>query len=106
MGLRKYQKETLEVIEQMESQYGNFSTVVNIPTGGGKTAIAIEFCKNVLNKKNTNRVLWLADRVGTDVPTIFLFFEILLELCRTSIGEHCHVCLQQGLYWTKCDNSM
>lgn len=61
MELRNYQTETLEVLHRMESEYGNFSTVVNLPTGSGKTKIAVSFCDEVLKNKK-GKILWLADR--------------------------------------------
>ena len=64
MELRNYQQETLDILYRMEkeSKNGIFSTVVNLPTGGGKTAIAVEFCEDVL-KNHKGKVLWLADRI-------------------------------------------
>lgn len=61
MELRNYQKETLRVLQRMESECGNFSTVVNLPTGSGKTKIAVAFCTGVLSEKR-GKILWLADK--------------------------------------------
>lgn len=61
MELHNYQKETLDILRRMEKEYDNFSTVVNLPTGSGKTQIAVNFCNNVLKDKK-GKILWLADK--------------------------------------------
>ena len=51
-----HQAEIADVLDKMEAEYGNFSTIVNVPTGGGKTKIAIDFCRKALytGKKNSD----------------------------------------------------
>jgi len=58
---RDYQKQTLEILQEMDKK-DRFSTLVNIPTGGGKTAIATNFCVEVLRRGS--KVLWMADRIS------------------------------------------
>ena len=50
----------------MDETYPTFySTLVVLPTGGGKTRVAVSYIyENVLNKKsNCNKVLWIAERL-------------------------------------------
>lgn len=61
MKLRNYQDETFKILQRMEKEHGNFSTVVNLPTGSGKTWIAIALCNDVLENRK-GKILWLADR--------------------------------------------
>lgn len=56
-----HQVKIIDILEQMNDK-GNFSTIVTVPTGGGKTRIATDFCLKALEDKN-NRVLWLSDTV-------------------------------------------
>ncbi len=62
LELRDYQKETLEVLRTMDKEKEAFSTIVNLPTGGGKTYIGIQFCLEALKKGA--RILWIADRIA------------------------------------------
>ncbi|MGN0132775.1 MAG: DEAD/DEAH box helicase [Lachnospiraceae bacterium] len=50
-----------EILEQMNDK-GNFSTIVTVPTGGGKTRSATDFCLKALENSN-NKVLWMSDTV-------------------------------------------
>lgn len=56
-----HQVKIADILEQMNNK-GNFSTIVTVPTGGGKTRIATDFCLKALEDTN-NRVLWLSDTV-------------------------------------------
>ena len=56
-----HQVKIADILEQMNDK-GNFSTIVTVPTGGGKTRIATDFCLKALEDTN-NRVLWLSDTV-------------------------------------------
>ena len=58
MSLYDHQKEALKALREMDKM-DRFSTLVNVPTGGGKTRIAVEFCKEVLSR---GKVLWMAGR--------------------------------------------
>ncbi|NBH13940.1 hypothetical protein D3Z36_07020, partial [Lachnospiraceae bacterium] len=57
----KHQKKIAEILEEMDKKE-KFSTLVSVPTGGGKTKIAIDFCIGRLEGKE-NKVLWMADRL-------------------------------------------
>ena len=60
--LRGYQEEAVKALIEMNKQ-DRFSTLINIPTGGGKTRIATYFCSEMLGKKTQiYKILWLADR--------------------------------------------
>lgn len=61
-SLRNFQIETVDVLERMDNTRGRFSTLVNLPTGAGKTRIALCFCLDVLNRGA--RVIWIADRIA------------------------------------------
>ena len=56
-----HQVKIADILEQMNDK-GNFSTIVTVPTGGGKTRSATDFCLKALEDTN-NRVLWLSDTV-------------------------------------------
>lgn len=62
LEFRGYQKDTLKILRKMDEEKESFSTIVNLPTGGGKTYIAIQFCLDVLKKGAS--ILWIADRVA------------------------------------------
>lgn len=58
---RSYQDEIVNVLGMMKAERGNFSTLVVIPTGGGKTVIGLKYVKeHVINKGD--KVLWLTHR--------------------------------------------
>lgn len=85
-----HQVKIADILEQMNDK-GNFSTIVTVPTGGGKTRIATDFCLKALEDTN-NRVLWLSDTVDLLSQAIVSFEEnnILRELnyqliCGTAI---------------------
>ena len=85
-----HQVKIADILEQMNDK-GNFSTIVTVPTGGGKTRIATDFCLKALEDTN-NRVLWLSDTVDLLGQAIVSFEEnnILRELnyqliCGTAI---------------------
>lgn len=73
---RDYQKQTIEILREMDKK-DRFSTLVNIPTGGGKTAIATNFCVDVLSKGA--KVLWMADRISLLEQAIGAFKDVYDE---------------------------
>ena len=56
-----HQVKIADILEQMNDK-GNFSTIVTVPTGGGKTRSATDFCLKALENRN-NKVLWMSDTV-------------------------------------------
>lgn len=59
--LRDYQEAALKALRAIDKKE-KFSTIINLPTGAGKTKIIIDFCKEQLDKGNY--VLFLADRIA------------------------------------------
>ena len=60
--LRDYQEKIINVLEVMETEYENYSTLVEIATGGGKTYLATRFLLKQFNEKKNVKVLWLTHR--------------------------------------------
>lgn len=88
-----HQEEADKAFKKMESEYGNFSTIVDLPTGGGKTRIATDFCVDVLGTNDNNKVLWLSDTIDLLTQSIDKFKEKELKeavtyqlICGTSIS--------------------
>ena len=72
--LRDYQKAALKALRAIdEKKKERFSTIINLPTGAGKTKIIIDFCKEQLDKGNY--VLFLADRIALLGQTVKKFSE-------------------------------
>ena len=67
-----HQKEVASILEKMDEK-GNFSTIVTVPTGGGKTKIAVDFCLSVLSKNTNNKVLWVSDTIDLLIQSIERF---------------------------------
>lgn len=61
IDLRDYQKVCISKLNIL-NQNDKFSTLVSLPTGGGKTIIGVKFCLDRI--KEGHKVLWLADRVN------------------------------------------
>lgn len=63
LKLRGYQLDTIDILKRMEKEKGreNFSTVINLPTGAGKSVVGAKYCAYVLSNPDT-KVLWLADK--------------------------------------------
>lgn len=87
-----HQIKIASILDEMDSE-GNFSTIITVPTGGGKTRIATDFCLKVLENKN-NKVLWLCDSVDLLGQAIKSFEEnnVLRELnyrliCGTAVSR-------------------
>lgn len=73
-----HQTEIADILDKMENQYGNYSTIINVPTGGGKTKIAIDFCRKVLNTRG-NKILWLTDSIDLLTQSIDRCREVALK---------------------------
>lgn len=59
--LRVYQQKVVNVLKAMETKYGNFSTIMELPTGAGKTLTAIDYIVSQA-LENQCKVLWLTHR--------------------------------------------
>lgn len=122
-----HQAEIADVLDKMEAEYGNFSTIVNVPTGGGKTKIAIDFCRKALytEKKNSdcnNKVLWLTDSIDLLTQSIDRFRCVSIErpvsyqlICGTAVsyddkkkkwGRGCGNVISQKLSDINCDTDI
>lgn len=59
-----YQEEAIKNLEKLDKAYDTYRTLVVVPTGGGKTRIAVEYLnRNVLNRQGT-KVLWICERLS------------------------------------------
>ena len=58
--LRIYQKKVVNVLTKMEEK-GDFSTIIELPTGAGKTFTISEYLKSQALKRGS-KVLWLTHR--------------------------------------------
>lgn len=59
-----YQEEAIKNLEKLDKVYDTYRTLVIVPTGGGKTRIAVEYLnRNVLNRQGT-KVLWICERLS------------------------------------------
>lgn len=87
-----HQTEIADILERMEKKFGSFSTIVDVPTGGGKTKIAIDFCARALESDRSNKVLWLSGSIDLLMQSIEKFGEKSLSrdiscqlICSTAI---------------------
>lgn len=59
-----YQDEAIENLEKLDKGYDIYRTLVVVPTGGGKTRIAVQYLyRDVLNRQGT-KVLWICERLS------------------------------------------
>lgn len=59
-----YQVDAIKNLEILDKEYERYRTLVVVPTGGGKTRIAVKYLlKNVLSKKG-GKVLWMCERLS------------------------------------------
>lgn len=59
-----YQEKAIKNLEKLDKVYDTYRTLVVVPTGGGKTRIAVEYLnRNVLNRQGT-KVLWICERLS------------------------------------------
>ena len=66
----QHQAKIAKILDEM-NELERFSTIVTVPTGGGKTKIAADFCIKVL-KTEGNKVLWLSDSIDLLIQSIEL----------------------------------
>lgn len=88
-----HQKEVANILKKMDKE-GNFSTIVTVPTGGGKTKIAVDFCLSVLGKNSNNKILWVSDTIDLLIQSIERFKETNIPsdipyqlICSTSVYD-------------------
>ena len=72
IDLRPYQEDCISKLNILDKK-NKFSTIVSLPTGGGKTVIGIKFCLDRMKKGH--KILWLADRVNLLEQSIEKFNE-------------------------------
>lgn len=85
-----HQNEIADILQKME-ECGNFSTIIDLPTGAGKTKIASDFCVKAL--EDGNKVLWLSDSIDLLTQSIDSFNKKSLKrdisyqlICSTAIS--------------------
>lgn len=57
-----FQDDIVDILIQMDREQENFSTIVDMPTGSGKTITAFKFINAMADKKGV-KFLWLCDRL-------------------------------------------
>lgn len=66
----KFQDDIVEVLKKMDKK-GDFSTIVELPTGSGKTRVAISFIKEMA--EDDVKFLWLTDSIELLLQSIISF---------------------------------
>lgn len=66
----KFQDDIINVLKEMDGQ-GDFSTIVELPTGSGKTRVAISFIKEMA--EDDVKFLWLTDSIELLLQSIISF---------------------------------
>ena len=82
----RHQDETDGILKEIANELHRFSTIVNLPTGSGKTKIAIDFCEWGLAKGE--KVLWLGHRIDILEQSRKKFLKAIEEVmpnCKTQI---------------------
>lgn len=67
-----HQDEIAKILQKMEDECKKFSTIIDLPTGAGKTKIATDFCVKAL-ELDDNKVLWLSDSIDLLTQSIDRF---------------------------------
>ena len=76
--LWKHQEEALRALDEIDKEKKTrFSTLINLPTGSGKTEVIRRFCVEKL--KEGNRVLFIADKIALLEQTINTFYKYHID---------------------------
>lgn len=68
----KFQDDIINVLIEMDKQE-KFSTIVELPTGSGKTCVAISFIKEMAKENEDVKFLWLTDSIDLLLQSIISF---------------------------------
>lgn len=83
-----FQDEIVDILIQMDVEQGNFSTIVDMPTGTGKTRTAFKFIDAMVGKnKNKVKFLWLCDRIQLLSQTVEAYKELVEKGIIKDIGN-------------------
>lgn len=87
-----HQTKIADILDKM-NELERFSTIVSVPTGGGKTKIAADFCMKMLQTEG-NKVIWLSDSIDLLIQSIErfqamnMFRDIYYQLiCSTAVYD-------------------
>ena len=80
--LFSYQDDAIENLAFLDTAKNveSYSTMIAIPTGGGKTRVAIDYLYKYVFSKPGNKVLWIAERLVLLGQTDNVFEKRLAEL--------------------------
>ena len=59
----KFQQDAIDSLVILDNRNRTYSTLVAVPTGGGKTRIAIKYLHDYVFPKDKQKVLWLGERL-------------------------------------------
>ena len=87
-----HQNKIADILDKMNEKK-EFSTIVSVPTGGGKTKIAADFCIKMLRTEGS-KVLWLSDSIDLLIQSIERFHDMNMFrdinyhlICNTSVFD-------------------
>lgn len=87
-----HQTKIAGILDEMNT-LDRFSTIVSVPTGGGKTKIAADFCIKMLETEG-NKILWLSDSIDLLIQSIERFQGMNMVrdvnyqlICRTAVYD-------------------
>jgi superfamily II DNA or RNA helicase len=108
-----HQKKISNILNEMDKA-DDFSTIITVPTGGGKTKIGIDFClEKLLDTKNDNRVVWMADSVDLLIQSMERFRDSDVQkdisyqlLCGTSVYSNMSRSKSEGEKVDKINSSV